>query len=717
MAKPKISQSHIHTFFTQELAVQSGDFTYFGIYGDDGCPGVAKYDNIKKTIQIGSPRKVPIDRDDHNNPSVTVLENGKILLCYSNHPGACWAAISKRPHDVTEWIEYKIYDGVTYNNSYAHTHQTPDAKKTIFWFFRDGTANTKPIAFRINQSGGDPAGWTPNANIIKLIQNPSNRPYFRVAQDGLRLDICYTDGQPNEATTNSLYHVYLTLDPSGDKFSVYKSDNTLIDTWNISGGTGLVNGKTLPLNVSDGTKIYDGNPNRAWVWDTQWVDGNLYCLYPVFYDSIRSCDVHLYRIARYNGTSWTSQNICYAGDSSDPTVIGRVPHWIYPDNDISQPQYSPGLCLDPNIPNRVFLGKKYGPSDVRIEQWDCINNVWSKTADITGEFGNGMINARPFPVKNSNPSNIVWWSARKYPSYFSFETDSIQSLIPIELAKTKKETNPVWNPEYAPIGTKAYYLISEGSGNVVRDLAGSFDGAIVGSVLWGSDVYGPCVSGFSPSSYISIDNLAKSACFDSGSYPKWINLFYKSKSPVLTQYPVAFGNSKGNEPIFGITVNNSATGQVGCNYRDSSNISNQISTPVNVDDNYHSAMIIVESPSNVMLYSDGHYKGSATNLLKTVSFDTFNIGLLKRLTNGNAAVGCIISAVQVGTGLVPSPAHLHVDAINGQFAGTWQEQTNIQNIPDLHLCCVSGIFNQCGITGIFGNNNTYYINNLYINIV
>jgi hypothetical protein len=685
------SPSHIHTWFNEPIAVKSGNATYYGIYTDTGVLGVGRYDHAKQIYEVGHPRAdlSPIQVDDHNNPAVLPLSNGKILAAYAEHPGKSWAAISNAADSVTGgWTETQLYDGSTYHQSYAHLAQTDDDQKTIWWFFREGVnvSNAMPITFRINQNGGAGGSWTANGSTVKLVANGTQRPYFRIAKSGRRIDILYTDGHPTEVSTNSLYHVYLVVNTAGTQYSLYKGDGTLIDTFPIAGGTGVVNGTTLPISTTTGTKIYDGATSKCWIWDVQWVGGTLYACYPTFSTTTNTDDTHKYRRATYNGSTWTHEDVCYAGDSLTPSTVGRVPHWIYPDAATSgETRYSPGICLDPNTADRVYLGKKYGDGDVRIQQWDKSGGNWSKTSDLTGASGNGKVNARPFPVQGSSPSQVIWFTANPYTNYTSFTTRQPGLLVPPTLRRLYKPTTPVYAGASAPRGTKAYYLMSEGLGTAVADVTGSYPGTITGGPLtWNQDEYGPSLSGFSSTIAVVADSLASSGFFDGGTFPKWIGILYKSTAATTGQYLVGFGNSGSTNPIFGATVNNSADNQAGGNYRDAANVQNQVSVAKARDLGYHTLLIVAESASSFRAFGDANYLGAATNATGAVTFDRFTIGALRRATQGSPASGATISAVVAGSGSYPSPIHIHCDFMSGQFLGTY----SLGSVSSAPICVI-----------------------------
>jgi hypothetical protein len=316
----QISPSDIFSWFTEPLAAYSAaaDASFYSLMTDTGGLGVGKYDHANQTYEVGNPRadNTPLAVADTNNPAILVLNTGKLLAAYAD-AGKCWSSLSTNAYDVRGgWTETQITDGSTYYTAFAHLCQTTDSQNTIWWFFRDGAAGGRPLAFRINQNGGAGGSWTANASTVKLFANTIYRVYCRVAASGRRIDILFNDGLPAELSTTSLYHAYVVVSTDGTQFSVYKADNTLIDTWAIAGGTGTVNGKTLPLTPADATKIYDGATNKCWVMDAQNVGGTLYCCYSVYTTTSVADDTHKYRRATYDGSAWTHEDVCYAGDSS-----------------------------------------------------------------------------------------------------------------------------------------------------------------------------------------------------------------------------------------------------------------------------------------------------------------------------------------------------------------------------------------------------------------
>jgi hypothetical protein len=321
-----------------------------------------------------------------------------------------------------------------------------------------------------------------------------------------------------------------------------------------------------------------------------------------------------------------------------------------------------------------------------MQQWDKSGGVWSKTSDLSGASGNGLVNARPFSVVGASPTQVLWWKGT-YTNYINYATRVPTLLTPLTLARRTKPASPIWTPSRAPVGTRAFYLIREGSGLVVADLAGNYNGAIAGGTLSrGVDELGNYLTGFSNTVAVVADSLAASGFFDSANYPRWMVVLYKSLTSATGQYLAGFGAAAGTNPMFGAVVNNSTDNQVGGIVRDNAGANNQGHVTKARDVGYHTLFILAESASAFRVYSDGQHVVAGTNALSTVNYDKFTLGALRRqAAQSNGASGCIISAAVVGSGDAPSPIHMHCDLVSGQFLGTWDVPTIASAAPLLIL--------------------------------
>lgn len=666
---------HAHTWFNEPIAIYDNNATYYGVYADGGTVGVARYDHSLQILEVGNPRGQTcptIQFDDHNNPAILVESTTKrILAGYEHHAGPAWISRSPNANSVRgTWTETQVFDGTGSNyQSYSHFCQTEDNQNTVWQFFRKGTTVgvAMPVTFRISQDAG--ATWTAQANVVEFLKKTSHRPYFRLAQSGRRIDFLYTDGNPAELTSCSLYHLYLIVNTAGTQFSVYKADGTLVDTFALTGGTGTVNSKTLPLDVSEGTLVYDGTTIRGWVWDCQWIGGSLYGCFATLAQTTVSDDTHRYYRTAYNGTSWTNEAVCYGGDATTSGDTGRIPHYVQPDSPTaSQRVYSPGICLDPNDASIAYVGKKSASTTINLQKWTRSGGgTWSYDSAITSD--SGVINIRPYPVLGSSPTNIFWTRCSSYPNYDNYTSVDPGILVTQTLARSTKIASPVWTSAYAPSGTKAYYLIHNGSGVTVSDITGSYDGTINGSLTWGSGTYGAFLSGFSGSAAVFADALATSNLFNGATaYPKWVAVLYRSLTSTTGQWLASFTNSANDVPNMWVGVNPNADNTIGGYQRPG----NQFLPAKTRDTGFHTILLTTTSYTTAALFSDGIQVASGTGGTDAATVvNRFTIGGLRRTSWSGAASGCEIHAVICGQGEAPSPWGLHVDLINGQFLGTW----------------------------------------------
>ncbi len=174
----------------------------------------------------------------------------------------------------------------------------------------------------------------------------------------------------------------MTVDSGGTFYTLSKSDGTTIGLYNLDGTAHSGSPPALPVGPSSVTKVYDGTTNKCWVWDIANVAGSLQILYPTFATASSTDDTHTYNRATLSGGTWSSDTITTAGTS--------VPNWVYPDGSTSERNYSPGLCLDRNTADRVYLGRKYASTGSVISP---TGNITAGSAVITGMSATGSLSS------------------------------------------------------------------------------------------------------------------------------------------------------------------------------------------------------------------------------------------------------------------------------------------------------------------------------------
>ena len=209
--------------------------------------------------------------DDHDNPSVTVLQvgahAGKILCCYSGHNQQAaysrrsTAAESVAAFDAEVTIAETLGGGVV-QYTYSNVFEFEDG--TIRRFFRDfrsanGTALEK--GHRYMESSDSGASWGASVEFFIEGGATEERPYSRMFQNPSeldRIDFAFNILSPNEGSNTDIVHFYYNYGTD----TYHNSDGTTITE---SVGTSPL----TPADLSAASLVWDASVqgDRAWVWD------------------------------------------------------------------------------------------------------------------------------------------------------------------------------------------------------------------------------------------------------------------------------------------------------------------------------------------------------------------------------------------------------------------------------------------------------------------
>ena len=571
--------------------------------------------------------------DDHDNPAVLPLADGKILIAWGEHNGDSFCCTTSNANDIRSWGSV-VTVNTAETDSYWQLMQAGDSSNTIYWFHRRINGAARPQYFRTSTDNG--ATWSSST---QFATTSSQRPYFRWWKtSGSRFDFACTQGQPNEVTGCSIYHGYMTIASDGTR-AYYKSDGTL-----------LGDDTDLPFTVtSDFTQVYDGTTNEAWIWDCKYINGQPVVVFAVFNGGTTT---HEYYRGTFNGTSWTTEKICDAGTTG-------TADYLY----ATEAYYSGGVCLDPNSEDIVYVSREYSATDFRTEKWTKSGGSWSKTSDLSGNTSN--INARPVAVNHNGTTQVLYWRGT-YTSYTVYNTavylDNSTSF------RTAKPSSPAAHTIWTPPSSRLILPLQETTNVAPTDLTGNYTPSLTGTVTRTSGTIGYYASGFSTSNYFTINSLAGD--FD-GETIRWAAVLFSNTSTTTDMWVLSFGRSSSNNPFVGIVVNAGTSGTMGYYQRNDANAGNNAtgaSTACN-DGNLHVAHVISFSDSLHRLYFDGVLIGSNNNAIGTKTLDRCAVGCLLRGSASNAFAGKIY-AVAVGYGgAIPSPTGLYDDWFNGRFSG------------------------------------------------
>jgi rhamnogalacturonyl hydrolase YesR len=336
-----------------------------------------------------------LQADDHTNPSLLFLPDGRLMLFFTRHNGNIYYTQSKLPEDISA---FEKVDSLNFGSRLCYTNpiMLSAEKNRIYLFFRGGY-DWKPSFISSDDLG---KSWSlPKTLVSKKVYDMNNRPYVKIVSDGIsNIHFAFTDGHPREENHNSIYYLRYERGKFYDAF-----------------GKKIGDIKNLPLRQEAVPKAFDGivNNQRAWIWDIALTPDKR----PVIaFTTMPEETQHFYNYGIWTGKTWTHRRICEAG-SAFPRLIREK------QNRDAEPHYSGGISLDHNNPAIVYLSK---PRDDRfeIEQWT--------TADEGKTFTHQALtskslkdNVRPIVVRNAPQTlspRVLWMNVNRYEHYSNFNT-------------------------------------------------------------------------------------------------------------------------------------------------------------------------------------------------------------------------------------------------------------------------------------------------------
>lgn len=377
-------------WFADPRGVVDAGKTYVGWVNGQGAIQVGAYahDTGELTTATLHPN---LQIDDHANPALLVLPDGRLMVFYAPHSGRpMYIRTSLEPGDISAWGAAREL-GINTEGRRGYTYPNPmilsEEDDRIYLFWRGG--NWLPN-FATSADGG--ASW---AEARTLIAGSGARPYIKFATDGKkRIHFAFTDGHPRKEPANSIYYAYY------ESGAFYRADGVLIKT--MAG---------LPFAPSEADQVYDGadTTGLAWIWDIALDRDDR----PVIVHSTHPAETdHRYRYARWTGERWASAEITKAGGWFPQTEAGKVER---------EPHYSGGIYLDHGDPSVVYLSRPV-EGVFEIEQWITSDGgaTW-KTYPITS--GSSRNNVRPFvPRGYAGQGPAVIWMEGEYIHYTRYGT-------------------------------------------------------------------------------------------------------------------------------------------------------------------------------------------------------------------------------------------------------------------------------------------------------
>jgi len=333
--------------------------------------------------------------DDHVNPSILILPDGRLKVFFTRHNGMIYHTSSKLPEDISA---FEPVDSLDLGKMLCYTNPVmlSEENNRIYLFFRGGY-DWKPSFITSDDLGKT---WTaPKSFVSKKVNNIYNRPYTKVVSDGnSNIHFAFTDGHPREENHNSIYY----LRYEGGKFF-------------DAAGNKVSDLEHLPVEQEIVSKAYDGIAanQRAWIWDIALNEENN----PVIvYSTLPEETSHYYNYGMWSGTEWINKRLCKAG--------GAFPHFEKTKEQRDpEPHYSGGIVLDHSKPNIVYLSRAI-KDRYEIEEWSTIDGgtTFTQRAITSNSLKD---NVRPFVVRNAPDSifpRLLWMHVNHYRHYSNFST-------------------------------------------------------------------------------------------------------------------------------------------------------------------------------------------------------------------------------------------------------------------------------------------------------
>jgi hypothetical protein len=416
------------TWFNDERAIVHQGSLFSGYVLTDGRYGVTRYDFADgKAYHAIISTATSQQRDDHNNPSLTVLPDGRIVALYSKHIAGNRffqrTSLVPRPASDADWGP-EIIRPTPAANTYANTYRLTGESDTLFNFHR--CINFNPT-LTLSTDGG--ATWGASRQLLGT-GSGSTRPYPRyVSNNTDRIDFIYTDGHPRDVN-NSVYHLTYRAG------AFYKTDDTLVESLaNIpldhdAGERGNVIYQYSAAAWGPGQGPDDWIPSaRGWTWDIAYDrEERPVCVFQaqVGTDGTWAGSRIYYYYARWNGTAWQKRFIAQAGRG------------IY----AAESDYGGGMCLDPEDPRVVYISTNaaapFSLGDVnnvplapnnRYEIWRGFTADGGLTFNWTPITQNSTAdNLRPIVPPAHGRTECLLWFYGSYTSYTNYSAQVIGRL-------------------------------------------------------------------------------------------------------------------------------------------------------------------------------------------------------------------------------------------------------------------------------------------------
>ena len=359
--------------------------------------------------------------DDHDMGALWVRPDGRYLHMYAPHyssSGQTFYRLSTYANDGSAWGSQQNYDWDTISGisggtlSYTNVHYLSSEGTGSGRLYNIVRWNT--VTPNISYSDDWGVTWTYMGRLNSPVGGATySNFYHKFRGNGVdRIDFIGVEQHPRNYN-NSVFHGYIKGGKGYDSYGNVVDDN-------------LYNQDAPSIQAY--TPVFTAaSPQLAGTYHTGWTneieldkDGYPVCLYQTRYgtdpwgdgsgqNNIGAAD-HRFFYARFNGTSWTSTELCKMG------------HGLHsPEQD-----YLPMGCIHPDDANVIYIGTPYDPRDDsalgHIEIFKGVTSDKGLTWDWTQiTIDSTVDNIRPAIPKWDANNTAVFWTRGSYPGQENYD--------------------------------------------------------------------------------------------------------------------------------------------------------------------------------------------------------------------------------------------------------------------------------------------------------
>lgn len=394
----------VWTWYNDPRALTRNGATYIGFLKANGDACVAKLVHATSVVTAFT-LHAALDVDDHANPALAWLPDGRLCATYSAHnDSAIRMRIATATESITAWGTETTLPNVTgvLGVSYANPWVLSSEGDRLYMMSR-GQSFLPTITYSDDWDSATPPTWSTPRELFHGQGGLQCRPYGKYVSDGVsKLHFFFSAAHPTiTAGRCHMYHWY--YDAADGNF--HTTDGTVIRSLASLGTTG-------ELTESEVTKVYDATTNsaggngNAWPWSIELdASGSPVVAYSVF----ESFDDNRYHYARWTGSAWERHSIL----SNQGSLYGA--------GDTDEDEYAGGMVIDPDDTAHLYLVNDTS-GQYELEQWQTGDGgaTWSSSAITSGSSSK---NARPTIPRGATDGGprVLWW-AGPYTTYTSYST-------------------------------------------------------------------------------------------------------------------------------------------------------------------------------------------------------------------------------------------------------------------------------------------------------